>query len=174
MSTLIEVRCSPIHGNGVFALAAIPAGSLVTVYRGEMISRDELERRIALRESEGQGAAPIYYFEIEEDRFIDAGTVVEDNPARFINHACDENCEAIWNAKTGRMEIFALRDIAPGEELSFDYGFELTGFFEHPCRCASEHCCGYIVAKPLRAALMKKLARHARAKAARMRTSNPE
>lgn len=167
MNTLIEVRRSPIHGDGVFALAAIPAGTLVTVYRGEMIARNELERRIALRETEGQGDAPIYYFEIEEDCFIDAESVVENNPARFINHACDENCEAIWNAETGRMEIFALRDIAAGEELSFDYGFELAGFFEHPCRCASEHCCGYIVAKPLRAALMKKLARHARAKAAR-------
>ena len=167
MSTLIEVRRSPIHGDGVFALAAIPAGTLVTVYRGEMIARNELERRIALRETEGQGDAPIYYFEIEEDCFIDAEAVVENNPARFINHACDENCEAIWNAEAGRMEIFALRDIAAGEELSFDYGFELAGFFEHPCRCASEHCCGYIVAKPLRPALMKKLARHARAKAAR-------
>lgn len=166
MSSLIEVRRSAIHGDGVFALATIPAGTCVAEYCGELISREELERRSAERERKnGQGEIlPIYFFEVEENCFIDATHCVESNPARFINHACDENCEAIWNAQERRMEIVAIRDIAAGEELSFDYGFELAGFFEHPCRCASKNCCGYIVAKYLRPALMKKLARHARSK----------
>lgn len=166
MSARIEVRRSAIHGDGVFALEEIPAGTCVAEYRGEVISRDELERRSEESSREiGQGERlPIYFFEVEDDCFIDATDCVEDNPARYINHACDENCEAIWNARERRMEIIALRDIAAGEELSFDYGFGLAGFFEHPCRCRSKNCCGYIVAKYLRPALMKKLARHARAR----------
>lgn len=165
---MIEVRNSPIHGNGVFALKPIDAGTRIAEYRGEIISRSELEHRAETRSREaGQGEnLSIYYFEVEDDCFIDATDLTEENPARYINHACDENCEAIWNARERRMEIVAVRDIAAGEELSFDYGFDLAGFFEHPCRCASVNCCGYIVAKPLRPALMKKLARHARAKRA--------
>lgn len=159
MSGLIRVRLSPIHGNGVFAVCPIPAGTYVAEYRGEHISREELDRR-----SEARGKKPIYFFQAEEDLFIDATHVVEGNPARYINHACDENCEAVWDAEKKRMEIFAVRDIAAGEELSFDYGYELAGFFEHPCRCGCKNCCGYIVAKPLRPALLKKLARHARSK----------
>lgn len=171
MSALIQVRLSPIHGNGVFALKPISAGSRIAEYKGELISREELERRAEERRrtEAGQGETlPVYFFEIEENRFIDASSVTENNPARYINHACDENCEAVWNARENSMEIIALRDIATGEELSFDYGFELAGFFEHPCRCGSKNCCGYIVAKPLRPALMKKLARHARSKTGRL------
>lgn len=165
MNKLIQVRSSPIHGNGVFALKPIPAGTCVAEYRGEIISQAELEHREKLRvERKEQGEnVPVYYFEVGDGVFIDATEVKEENPARYINHACDENCEAIWNARERRMEIVTIRDIKVGEELSFDYGFELAGFFEHPCRCASKNCCGYIVAKPLRPALMRKLARHARA-----------
>ena len=160
----IEVRSSPIHGSGVFAVEAIAAGTRVAEYRGELIDAETLERRAEARSREAGAGAPVYFFEIGDGRFIDATDVVADNPARFINHSCDENCEAVWDARERRMEIVATRAIAAGEELSFDYGFGLAGFFEHPCRCGAKNCCGFIVAKPLRAALMRRLARHARAK----------
>lgn len=162
MSDLIEVRHSPIHGNGVFARERIPAGTCVSEYRGEMIDADELDRREAERSRDA--GTPIYFFEIGNGRFIDATRVTENNPARYINHACDENCETQWNSQTQRMEIVALRDIEADEEITFDYGFDLVGFFEHPCRCGSKQCCGFIVAKILRPALLKKRARHARRK----------
>ena len=94
----------------------------------------------------------------------DTGT---ENPARFINHACDENCETAWNPRERRLEIRALRDLAAGEELSIDYGFGLAGFFEHPCRCGKKGCVGYIVARPLRPALLRKLAAARRGKTPR-------
>lgn len=162
MSDLIEVRNSPIHGNGVFAIKRIPAGACVTEYRGEIIDSAELERREVERSRNPE--TPIYFFEIGDGRFIDATLATENNPARYINHACDENCEARWNPQSLRMEIIALRDIDAGEEITFDYGFDLVGFFEHPCRCGGKHCCGFIVAKILRPALLKKRARHARRK----------
>lgn len=164
MSALIEVRCSPIHGNGVFAKTEIPSGTLVAEYRGELISAEELTRRADLRSREngGNGSATTYFFEIGDGFFIDATNVAEDNPARYINHSCEENCETRWNASSQKMEIFSLRTIRKGEEITFDYGFGLSGFFEHPCRCGSRNCCGFIVAKILRPALLRKRARHVR------------
>ncbi len=155
---MISVRQSPVHGNGVFATENIPAGTLVCVYGGELISSEEVERRSEAR-SKAASDAPIYIFEIDENFCIDATNTGIENPARFINHSCNENCEAVWNERERRLEIRTLREILPGEELSFDYGFGLAGFFEHPCRCGSANCAGYIVARPLRPALFRKLAR---------------
>ena len=158
---MISVRQSPIHGSGVFATEKIPAGTLVCIYTGELISSEEAEKRSEARSRETP-LAPIYIFEIDENLCIDATDTGTENPARFINHSCDENCEAVWNARERRMEIRALRNIAPGEEISFDYGFGLAGFFEHPCRCGARNCVGYIVARPLRPALLRKLAKKKR------------
>lgn len=158
---MLSVRQSPVHGNGVFATENIPAGTLVCIYGGELISAEEAELRSEKRSRENPNA-PIYIFEIDENLHIDATDTGTENPARFINHSCDENCEAVWNERDRQLEIRALRDITSGEELSFDYGFELSGFFEHPCRCGSKNCVGYIVAKPLRPALLRKLAKKMR------------
>lgn len=155
---MISVRQSEIHGNGVFAVQKIPTGTLVCIYGGELISAEEAERRSEIRFRE-MPDAPIYIFEINENLCIDATNTGLENPARFINHSCDENCEAIWNERERRMEIRALREIEAGEEISFDYGFGLSGFFEHRCRCGAQNCVGYIVARPLRPALLRKLAR---------------
>jgi len=155
---VISVRQSPIHGFGVFAEEKIPAGTFVCEYKGEIISSAEAEKRAELRERQ-MPRAPTYLFEIDENFCIDATDTKDENAARFINHSCDENCEAVWNARKRRLEIFAKRDILAGEELSVDYGFGLAGFFEHSCRCGAKNCVGFIVAKPLRPALLRRLAR---------------
>jgi len=155
---VISVRQSPIHGFGVFAEEKIPAGTFVCEYKGEIISSEEAEKRAELRERQ-MPRAPTYLFEIDENFCIDATDTKDENAARFINHSCDENCEAVWNARKRRLEIFAKRDILAGEELSLDYGFGLAGFFEHSCRCGAKNCVGFIVAKPLRSALLRRLAR---------------
>ena len=67
------------------------------------------------------------------------------NIARLINHSCDPNCEAWITGK--RIFIHALRDIHPGEELTFDYGFDIDSYEEHPCLCGRENCVGYIVSR---------------------------
>ena len=128
-----EIRPSPIHGQGGFATRALSAGARVIEYQGELISKTESLRRCE------QGNPFIFYFDEEHD--LD-GTAKE-NAARFLNHSCAPNCEA---QKIGnRIWIVAARDIARGEELTFDYGYDLEDYRDYPCRCGSPNCRGYIV-----------------------------
>lgn len=113
-----EVRKSPVHGNGVFALRPIGAGERIIEYRGERITWDEATRRAA------EAGGPInhtFYFTLADGRVIDGGS--RGNAARWINHACEPNCEA--REEDGQVFIHALRDIARGEELNYDYGLIL-------------------------------------------------
>src|SRR6185436_12484213 len=60
------------------------------------------------------------------------------NPARWLNHSCAPNCDAEWIE--GRIWIVARRAIRAGEELTFNYGYDLEDYREHPCRCGSPDC----------------------------------
>ena len=67
------------------------------------------------------------------------------NPARIINHSCAPNCEA--ELENERIWIVATRDIGAGEEITFNYGYDLEDYKEYVCRCGSPQCVGYIVAE---------------------------
>ncbi|GDX11860.1 hypothetical protein LBMAG57_36320 [Verrucomicrobiota bacterium] len=84
-------------------------------------------------------------FHLDEHWDLDGN--VSWNPARFLNHSCSPNCDA--ELIEGRIWIVARRDIAAGEELTFNYSYDLTDFREHPCRCGSFACAGFIVAEDL-------------------------
>ena len=86
---------------------------------------------------------------------------IPENEARFINHSCDPNCES--QIIRGHVWIVSTRDIKKGEELSYDYGYDLEFFTDHPCRCGSDNCVGYIVSWDKRRKL-KKILRHKRKK----------
>lgn len=131
----IEVRPSPIHGRGGFARRRFQQGDRVLEYQGERISKAESIRRCA------QGRDAIFYLDEECDLDGD----VPWNPARFLNHSCAPNCEA--QRIDGRLWIVARRDIQPGEELTFNYGYDLIAYREYPCRCGAPDCVGYIVAE---------------------------
>ena len=134
-----------MHGRGVYATAPIAAGSRIIEYTGERISWDE-----AVRRHPHDPAQPnhTFYFHIEGGQVIDA--LYGGNDARWINHACEPNCEA--DEVDGRVFIQALRDIAPGEELFYDYGLVIDGRLtaklksEYPCHCGSPHCRGTLLA----------------------------
>lgn len=131
----VEFRPSPIHGTGAFARRDIPAGTRVLEYRGERISKAESRRRCA--------ANNVYIFALDEEHDLDGN--VPWNAARFLNHSCAPNCEAVH--EDGRIWITALRDIARGEELTFNYGYDLEDYRQYPCRCGASNCVGYIVAE---------------------------
>ncbi|NNC87021.1 MAG: SET domain-containing protein-lysine N-methyltransferase [Akkermansiaceae bacterium] len=138
-----EVRDSPIHGSGVYAAKSIPSGTRIIEYIGEKISKQESERRAwkQFDRAQDRGEAAVYIFTLSKKWDLDGS--VEWNTARLINHSCEPNCEAFVEKK--RIFIYALRDIERGEELSFDYGFGVENYEDHPCRCGTDSCVGYIV-----------------------------
>jgi SET domain-containing protein len=155
-SELCEVRGSSIHGHGVYATQDIPAETKIIEYIGELVDKDESERRAWAQheKAEKTGDAAVYIFTLNKHWDIDGN--VPWNTARLINHSCDPNCEAWIEGK--RIFIHALREIAEGEELTFDYGFDIDCFEDHPCRCGSDRCVGYIVSQEQWPELRKRLA----------------
>jgi SET domain-containing protein len=139
----VRRRRSAIHGSGLVARCAIPAGTRIIEYVGERITKAEADRReqarLAQRDAGRDGC--VYVFELNARHDIDGN--VSWNPARLINHTCEANCEP--QVIRGRIWIVALHDIAMGEELGYDYGFDFTDWQEHPCRCGTAACAGYIV-----------------------------
>ena len=142
-SDYCEVRGSVIHGMGVYAAKFIPAETQVIEYIGEIIDKEESEKRAWKQHAHAEetGDAAVYIFTLNKKWDIDGN--VPWNTARLINHSCEPNCEAWVEGK--KIFIHSLRDIEPGEELSFDYGFDIECYEEHPCRCGSKNCVGYIV-----------------------------
>jgi uncharacterized protein len=134
-SPLYEVRNSAIHGNGVFALVPIAEGTRILEYVGERISKAESLRR---REENN-----FFVFTVTDT--VDIDGAVPYNPARFVNHGCTPNCEA--HMEDGRIWIVAIRDIEAGEELTFNYGYDLQDYEDHPCCCGSPGCIGFMVAE---------------------------
>ncbi len=110
-----KVHNSRIHGNGVFATRKIPAGTCIIEYQGQRITWKEAVRR---ENRKAPDNFHTFFFSLESGKIIDGG--VDGNDARWINHACEPNCEA--REEDGRVFIYALRDIARGEELNYDYG----------------------------------------------------
>ena len=126
---------SPIHGLGGFAKTDIPSGSRVIEYIGERIDKQESLRRCE--------ANNYYIFALNEREDLDGN--VDWNPARYINHSCAPNCEVEWDGS--HLWIVAKRDIKAGEEITFNYGYDLIDYRDYSCTCGSEECVGYIVAE---------------------------
>jgi SET domain-containing protein len=113
-------------GLGLFATKPIKRGGTIAPYRGRRISTAEAARR------EARGAR--YMFELNSRWTIDGSP--RWNRARYINHSCRPNAEAV--GRKGGIVIVASRRIEPGEEITFDYGQEyLDYFFKNDCRCAA-------------------------------------
>ena len=139
----VRLGRSGVHGYGLFAQDFIPQGERVIEYVGERITKAEAERReerrLARRAAGGDGC--VYVFEVNQRHDIDGD--VPENMARRINHSCDPNCET-QNIR-GQIWIVAARDLAPDEELTYDYGFDYSEWQDHPCRCGAKNCAGFIV-----------------------------
>ncbi len=140
----IQTRRSTVHGNGVFAVQDLAEGETLIEYKGQVISWKEALRRHPHDPSQPNHT---FYFHIDDGRVIDGN--VEGNAARWINHSCEPNCEA--DEVNGRVYIKALRNIAAGEELNYDYGLVIDEPYtekllsEFPCWCGSEQCRGTLL-----------------------------
>jgi len=146
-SPLIEVRDSVVHGRGVFAVAAIGKGTRILEYLGERMSHKAADQRY---DDHDENDNHTFLFIVDKHTVIDAA--VGGNDARFINHQCAGNCESVIENR--RVFIDATRDIAPGDELGYDY--EIGREKDDPpnvdeiyaCRCGSPKCRGTMLWPP--------------------------
>jgi hypothetical protein len=154
-SNYCEVRDSAIHGRGVYASCFIPKGTKIIEYVGELVDKAESERRALSQHSKSlkTGDAAVYIFTLSRNYDIDGN--VPWNTARLINHSCSPNCEAWIEGR--KIFIHALCDIQAGDELTFDYGFDVDCYEDHPCRCGRDGCVGYIVGRAQWPELMERL-----------------
>ncbi|WP_082549434.1 SET domain-containing protein [Rhizobacter sp. Root404] len=126
----VHVAASRIDGQGAFAAEPIPARRKIGEIRGESISVREARRR-------AKGAARIMIVELSQTRAIDASQSAD--PLRFTNHSCRPN--AVLRIRQGRVEFYAMRDVAIGEELTVNYG-ETHHEGRLRCRCGAPGCVG--------------------------------
>ncbi len=142
--SIIVVRESEIQGKGVFAKTRIRKGRCIIEYTGERITPDEETRRY---DDEAMERHHTFLFHVDEETTIDGA--VGGSDARFINHSCDPNCEAVDDE--GRIYIYAMKTIHGGDELLYDYNFELDEDDDeeitkrYVCHCGSPNCRGTIL-----------------------------
>ena len=143
----VLVRDSNVHGRGVFATRRIEKGERIIEYLGERVSHDEADRRYEVKD---ENDSHTFLFIVDSKTVIDAGT--DGNDARFFNHSCDPNCESVVEKR--RVFIEALRTIAPGEEMTYDY--QIYRDHDDPenideifaCRCGFPNCRGTMLWPP--------------------------
>jgi SET domain-containing protein len=167
-----EIRSSRVHGMGAFALRRIKKGTRIAEYLGERITHAEADRRY---EDCDVNDNHTFLFVVDKRTVIDAG--VSGNDARFINHACDPNCES--EIEDRRVFIDAIKDIEPGEEINYDYqigrekGDPPNVDEIYACRCGSPKCRGTMLWPPKRAKKRRKKTAKARRTAAGSKRRTP-
>jgi uncharacterized protein len=134
------IRASPRHGRGAFATRTIRKGTRIVEYRGARLEPAVADARPA------SDPADFYHtlqFKLSDGTVIDAS--LRGNAARWINHGCEPNCEAI-EQDDGCVFIFAKRTIRAGEELLYDYRLEYDGRMSRRAqrgfafRCGARRC----------------------------------
>ena len=144
MGRPFTIRRSPIQGRGAFATRRIPRGTRLIEYTGERLSPAQADARYP--DVPGQ-RHHTYLFAIDDEVVIDAA--VGGNAARWINHSCAPNCDAV--IEDGRIWIETIRAVAPGEELAYDYQYVLeerhtpAAKRRFPCSCGARRCRGTLL-----------------------------
>lgn len=124
------LRSSPVHGCGCYTIDPIRTGARVAEYDGPRMTKAEADERYANRDI-------TYLFGVQErDTVIDGfGTPM------FINHCCEPNCQTEEDEE-GHVYILALRNIAAGEELTYEYHLYDSDEDDQPCYCGADACRG--------------------------------
>ena len=135
LSPKTEVKDSPIEGKGLFAKQAIAAGEIVAVKGGRILSRQQWKAA-----EPAMGSAEI---QISDDFFIAPERPEErEGSMLYTNHSCEPNV-----ALQGQIVFVAMRDVAPGEELTHDWATTDDLDYEIACRCGAPTCRGTITGK---------------------------
>ncbi len=141
----LVVRPSPIHSVGVYATTPIRKGARVVEYLGPRITPEEADRLY-------EHAARTYLYGLEDGKTVIDGVGL----GAYLNHSCDPNCEV--DEIKGRVWLIALRDIAAGEELVWDYNL-YDDEDPAPCYCGSRKCRGTMYSREWMAKMRRREAR---------------
>ena len=116
----VYIKSSPQHGKGVFAALPINKGEEVLAFTGPLLTRAELNERD-------------YHLQIDEDLYLGPSGEADD----YANHSCAPN-----TGFNDGLSLVALRDIAPHEEITWDYSTAIDeeDFPGFPCRCGALNC----------------------------------
>ena len=140
----VVARNSKIHGKGLYARKDIPEGTKVIEYVGKKITKAQSDKRADVqldKHTKNSEVGSVYLFTLNKQYDIDG--YVPWNPARLANHSCDPNCDT-ENVK-GHIWIMSFKDIKKGDEITYDYGYDIESYEDHPCKCGAKKCVGYIV-----------------------------
>lgn len=125
LSPKCEARPTENGHHGVYAKIHIAQGEILVIWGGQVATRDEFMqlpehlRRLTIQ--------------IEEDFYL-AGNEID--PADFVNHSCEPNA-----GLQGQIVLVAMRDIAPSEEICFDYAMtDGSDYDEFECHCGAPNC----------------------------------
>jgi len=146
------VRPSRIHAVGVFTTAPIRKGARVVEYSGPRLTPEEANRLY-------DGASRTYLYGLEDGKTVIDG----EGLGAYLNHSCDPNCEV--DEIKNRVWILALRDIAAGEELVWDYNL-YDDEDPAPCHCGSPKCRGTMYSREWMAKMRRKARKKAEKRAA--------
>lgn len=147
----IHVRNSKIHGRGIFAAADLPAGQRVIEYKGKVITQAQADRLY----DDSLDSGHTFLFTLNDKYIIDANH--DGNSARWINHSCEPNCEAVIHVningdeRKDRVFIETIKPVKAGEELTYNYGITLE--VPHTrrlkaiwaCLCGAKTCTGTLL-----------------------------
>ncbi len=129
LSPKLEVRPSPSKGIGTFAREPVQAGELLAMWGGRVVTAETLVQMSALVQS--------LSLQLDENLFL---APIHPEPADRVNHSCNPNA-----GMKGQIGLVAMRDIAPDEEICFDYAMcDTSGLDEFRCRCGESNCRGKV------------------------------
>jgi uncharacterized protein len=123
----LMIRSSAIHAAGCYTTTPIRKGARVVEYTGPRLHKSEADRIY-------EDSPITYLFGIGSRSIVIDGH----GAAMFLNHSCNPNCET--DEADGRVWIMAIRDIAPGEELTYDYCLYDGDEDEATCNCGAANC----------------------------------
>ncbi|XP_061385739.1 probable histone-lysine N-methyltransferase CG1716 [Danaus plexippus] len=142
----LKVFYADKKGCGVEATTDITNGEFLMEYVGEVLDYDQFYKRAQAYSDDNN--LHHYFMSLKGDTVIDA--TLKGNISRFINHSCEPNAETQKWTVNGELRIgfFSKREIAAGEEITFDYQFQRFGKVAQRCYCGAENCRGWIGAEP--------------------------
>ena len=132
LSPKLEVRAAPEKGGfAVYAREALTRDELICIWTGKIVTYEQM---LALSDAEKS-----HTIQVDEGMYL-APFSLDEEPSDFVNHSCSPNAGI-----HGQISLVALRAIAPGEEITFDYAMaDSTPYDEFPCACGAPTCRGRV------------------------------